>query len=141
MARAQALGLIRGAAMAEEDRGFVRAESGAAAAVARPASWIAGNYLDAALFSVGSRRRGPRPDRPWAVDGPLTVYQNLFAPGVSGAGGHALTVEGELKSGRFELPGDVSSQFITGLLLALPRLAGDSEIVVTTPLESRACGN
>ena len=32
----------------------------------------------------------------------------------------------------------MSSQFITGLLLALPRLEGDSEIVVTTPLESRA---
>ena len=32
----------------------------------------------------------------------------------------------------------MSSQFITGLLFALPRLEGDSEIVVTTPLESRA---
>ena len=71
---------------------------------------------------------------------PLTVYQNLFAPlgVVWRQEGDALTVEGELKSGRFELPGDVSSQFITGLLLALPRLEGDSEIVVTTPLESRA---
>lgn len=71
---------------------------------------------------------------------PLTVYEKLFAPlGVSwNQEGDALTVEGALQSGRFELPGDVSSQFITGLLLALPRLAGDSEIVVTTPLESRA---
>lgn len=71
---------------------------------------------------------------------PLTVYEKLFAPlGVSwNQEGDALTVEGALQSGRFELPGDVSSQFITGLLLALPRLTGDSEIVVTTPLESRA---
>lgn len=48
-----------------------------------------------------------------------------------------LIMSGELKSGRFELPGDVSSQFITGLMLALPLLEGDSEIVLTTPLESR----
>ena len=48
-----------------------------------------------------------------------------------------LIMSGELKSGRFELPGDVSSQFITGLMLALPLLEGDSEIVLTTPLDSR----
>ena len=47
-----------------------------------------------------------------------------------------LTVKGELKLGRYELPGNVSSQFITGLLYALPLLQGDSEIVLTTPLES-----
>lgn len=48
-----------------------------------------------------------------------------------------LTLEGRLSAGRFELPGDVSSQFVTGLLLALPLLAGDSEIVMTSPMESR----
>ena len=48
-----------------------------------------------------------------------------------------LTVRGTLKPGRYSLPGDVSSQFITGLLFALPLLDGDSEIVLTTPLESR----
>ena len=48
-----------------------------------------------------------------------------------------LTVKGELKPGRYELPGNVSSQFITGLLYALPLLDGDSEIALTTPLESR----
>jgi len=47
-----------------------------------------------------------------------------------------LTVKGVLKPGRYELPGNVSSQFITGLLYALPVLQGDSEIVLTTPLES-----
>lgn len=47
-----------------------------------------------------------------------------------------LTVKGALKPGRYELPGNVSSQFITGLLYALPLLAGDSEIVLTTSLES-----
>ena len=47
------------------------------------------------------------------------------------------TVGGKLKSGRYEIRGDVSSQFITGLLLALPLLNNDSEIVITTKLESR----
>ena len=47
-----------------------------------------------------------------------------------------LTVAGRLEPGSFKLPGNVSSQFITGLLYALPLLEGDSEIVLTTPLES-----
>lgn len=46
------------------------------------------------------------------------------------------TTDGKLTSGRFELPGNVSSQYITGLLLAMPLLAGDSEISLTVPLES-----
>jgi len=44
---------------------------------------------------------------------------------------------GSLKSGIFTLPGDVSSQYITGLLFALPLLSGNSEIRLSTPLESR----
>ena len=48
-----------------------------------------------------------------------------------------LTVRGRLTPGTYALPGDVSSQFVTGLLYALPLLAGDSEIVLTSPLESR----
>lgn len=48
-----------------------------------------------------------------------------------------LTVKGTLTPGVYKLPGDVSSQFVTGLLYALPLLDGDSEIVMTSPLESR----
>ena len=48
-----------------------------------------------------------------------------------------LTVTGILTPGTYQLPGDVSSQFVTGLLYALPLLDGDSEIVLTSPLESR----
>ena len=48
----------------------------------------------------------------------------------------ALTVKGELKPGEYRLPGNVSSQFVTGLLYALPLLDGDSEIVLTSTLES-----
>ena len=52
-------------------------------------------------------------------------------------GGLPLKISGRLKSGVFELAGDVSSQYITGLMLALPLLDGDSEIVLTTELQSK----
>ncbi len=48
-----------------------------------------------------------------------------------------LSVRGQLQSGIFALPGDVSSQYITGLLFALPLLQGESEIRLTSPLQSR----
>ena len=48
-----------------------------------------------------------------------------------------LTVTGALPPSEYRLPGDVSSQFVTGLLYALPLLGGDSDIVLTSPLESR----
>lgn len=47
------------------------------------------------------------------------------------------SVSGKLKAGRFEIDGGLSSQFITGLLLALPLLDGDSEIVLTSALNSK----
>ncbi len=48
-----------------------------------------------------------------------------------------LCIEGRLEPGEYSLPGDISSQYITGLLLALPLLDGDSRIVLTTELQSR----
>lgn len=47
-----------------------------------------------------------------------------------------LSLSGRLQSGVFRMRGDVSSQYVTGLLFALPLLEGDSEIELTTPLES-----
>lgn len=47
-----------------------------------------------------------------------------------------VTFSGQLKSGRYSLPGNVSSQFITGLLFALPQTEGDSTLTLTTPAES-----
>lgn len=44
---------------------------------------------------------------------------------------------GRLSSGIFELEGDISSQFITGLMFALPLVEGNSEIIMTSPLESK----
>ncbi len=74
------------------------------------------------------------------MERPLSVYEALFRPlGVRWEqSGGRLTVEGRLKSGEYALRGDVSSQFITGLLLALPQLSGDSVIRIMTKLESRA---
>lgn len=48
-----------------------------------------------------------------------------------------ITVEGKLKSGVFSLRGDVSSQYVSGLLMALPILSGDSEIRLTSQLASK----
>jgi 3-phosphoshikimate 1-carboxyvinyltransferase len=45
---------------------------------------------------------------------------------------------GKLTGGDFALPGNVSSQYLTGLLLALPTIAEDSTISLTTRLESAA---
>lgn len=70
---------------------------------------------------------------------PLGVYADCLSPhGVtlSAASGLPLTVTGRLTGGDFALPGDVSSQFITGLLFALPLCREDSRIRLTTPLES-----
>ena len=49
-----------------------------------------------------------------------------------------LTATGRLKSGKFVVPGNISSQYVTGLLLALPLLDGDSEIIVDGELASKA---
>lgn len=48
-----------------------------------------------------------------------------------------LTVSGALRAGEFHVDGRVSSQFVTGLLFALPLLGGDSRIAVTGGFESR----
>lgn len=49
-----------------------------------------------------------------------------------------LTATGRMKSGVFTVPGNISSQYVTGLLMALPFLDGDSEIVVEGELASKA---
>ncbi|MBQ8213041.1 MAG: 3-phosphoshikimate 1-carboxyvinyltransferase [Clostridia bacterium] len=50
---------------------------------------------------------------------------------------NAITVKGPLPAGEYVLPGDVSSQFITGLLFALP-CVGESRIRILPPFESRS---
>lgn len=48
-----------------------------------------------------------------------------------------MLVKGVLKPGEFNLPGNISSQFITGLLFSLPLLDGDSKINISTSIESK----
>lgn len=74
------------------------------------------------------------------VKRPLKPYYDLFdQKGVKYetiSGELPLTIYGDFGPGRYELPGNVSSQFITGLLMALPLMNDDSEIHITTDLES-----
>lgn len=49
-----------------------------------------------------------------------------------------LVMEGRLQSGRFELPGNVSSQYVSGLLMAFPTLPKGGSLKLTTALESSA---
>lgn len=72
---------------------------------------------------------------------PLDTYEQIFNAQKlhfepSGTSQLDLTVAGPLTAGLYEMAGNVSSQFITGLLYTLPLLDGDSEIVITTQLES-----
>ena len=71
---------------------------------------------------------------------PQSVYQELFASqGLRfEQEGDTLTVAGPLRPGCFSLAGDVSSQFISGLLFALPLLDGDSRLCLLPPVESRS---
>lgn len=70
----------------------------------------------------------------------LEVYEEIFkAQGIEWEKTDtSLTVRGKLKGGEFNARGDISSQFIMGLLFALPLLDVDSVINITTRLESSA---
>lgn len=47
-------------------------------------------------------------------------------------------VNGILQSGEYKIPGNISSQFVTGLLFVLPLLETDSKIVLTDGVESKS---
>ena len=49
---------------------------------------------------------------------------------------HLLKISGKLRPGRYTLPGDISSQYVSGLLFALPLLEGESTLTVTGSVES-----
>lgn len=74
------------------------------------------------------------------MERPQSVYEQVFAQqGLRlERGPHSLTVEGALRSGPYRLAGDVSSQFVSGLLFALPLLEGDSTLQLLPPVESRS---
>lgn len=76
------------------------------------------------------------------VSRPLQAYYDIFDEKFiqyfNDNGNLPVTVNGRLTPGTYKLPGDVSSQFVSGLLFALPLLNGDSVIEITSPLESSA---
>lgn len=71
---------------------------------------------------------------------PMEVYEKLFSD--SGltyiSDGASIVVRGPLTGGEYSLVGNVSSQFISGLIFALPLADVDSTIKITTPIESRS---
>lgn len=77
--------------------------------------------------------RGRLPKRP------ITAYlRELPKKGIKMDydGGLPLRISGKMQSGEFVLEGDVSSQYITGLLFALPICDGNSKIILSSPLQS-----
>lgn len=92
-----------------------------------------------ALASAPARLtgRGRLPQRPLGPYGAIFHGQGLpFAQDETG-----VSFQGPLAPGDYTLPGDVSSQFISGLLFALPLLPGDSHIRIQPPFESRGYVN
>lgn len=74
---------------------------------------------------------------------PLDMFADIFInqPGIVFRATNdklPATVEGKLQSGIFEVSGEVSSQHLSGLLMALPMLEGDSEIILKSELQSAA---
>ncbi|MCF2661320.1 3-phosphoshikimate 1-carboxyvinyltransferase [Pseudoflavonifractor phocaeensis] len=78
---------------------------------------------------TGRGRLMERPQKPY-LD--LFAEKGIFYRQKDGV----LTVRGRLEPGEYRLPGNVSSQFFTGLLFALPLLDGTSTIAPTTEVES-----
>ena len=79
---------------------------------------------------VGSKRLMERPLTP--------LLNELKNHGVnSNIHDNVLDLKGRLRSGTFSIAGNISSQYISGLMFAIPVLKGSSEISLTTPLESK----
>lgn len=92
---------------------------------------------------LGRGRLGQRPMEPYyQIFDQQGISYKQSQPGknsaaIQQAAGLDLQLAGNLQPGEFVLPGNVSSQFISGLLFALPLLKADSSIRLTTPLESK----
>ena len=76
-------------------------------------------------------------------DRPQAIYQEIFQKQglLFEQTKESITINGRLQSGDYEILGNVSSQFVTGLVLALTMLQGDSTIRIKPPFESRSYVN
>lgn len=68
---------------------------------------------------------------------PMQPYEELFSKRGYHKKKTAIEICGKLRGGSYSLKGDVSSQFISGLLFALPMTEDSSEIMITTTVESK----
>ena len=84
-------------------------------------------------------RRAQLVGAPRLMERPLQVYAQLCRERglLFAQERQALTVQGPLPAGSYRLRGDISSQFISGLLFALPLCEGDSTVTILPPIESR----
>lgn len=71
---------------------------------------------------------------------PLDVYYDIFDKnGVKyEKGENYLEIDGKLGAGEYDIPGNISSQFITGMLFALSMLEDDSVINILDNIESKS---
>ena len=77
---------------------------------------------------------GRLPERPLS---PLWEEMERMGCTLSRPARNTVRCQGKLKAGKYTIPGNISSQYITGLLLALPLLDGNSHIHITGSLESK----
>ena len=68
---------------------------------------------------------------------PLDIYQEIYGDNLSLEEDH-LILKGSLKAREYNIRGDISSQFISGLLFVLPLLKEDSKITILPPYESKS---
>lgn len=76
---------------------------------------------------------GRLPNRPLS---PLREELESHGADISEAGSNPLKISGKACAGEYKIRGDVSSQFISGLLFALSLLEGESRILLTSAIES-----
>lgn len=105
-------------------------ESGSTLRFIIPVSLIRKNKI---IFK-GSKTLFKRPLKPYFEIFERNDIEYKFLP----ENENKLIINGVLRSGRYEIVGDISSQFITGLLFALPLLEGNSVIEIKGNLESKS---
>ncbi|MDF2590607.1 MAG: aroA [Clostridia bacterium] len=102
-------------------------ESGSTLRFLMPISLLSNN----AVSFVGRGNLSSRPLEPYIE---IFKEQDIFYSDTS----LPMTIKGCLNHGIFKLKGSISSQFITGLMFALPLLEEDSTVLITEPLESKS---
>ncbi len=90
--------------------------------------------LGALGISADLKMEGRLPERP--MD-PMVSQLRMHGVTVERTAADTYHVEGQLCGGIFELPGDQSSQFISGLLMALPLISENSELRIFGDIQSR----